>query len=140
MPICGSGGDSPTGDQNAGTGAIATGAARSLQGTAPDGLHAVQTMGLHALPTQCREAGCTVLPYAELKRLFDYYLSTVGELSVEAIGAQIRTVLAQNLKPVQLPQAERLLDRYPLVQKGAGGGRAAIRQNSPGQRGAPRAV
>ena len=111
------GGDSPTGDQNAGSGAIATGPARSLQGTAPDGLHAVQTMGLHALPTQCREAGCTVLPYAELKRLFDYYLSTVGELSVEAIGAQIRTVLAQNLKPVQLPQAERLLERYLSFKK-----------------------
>ena len=111
------GGDSPTGAQNAGSGAIATGAARSLQGTAPDGLQAVQTMGLHALPTQCREAGCTVLPYAELKRLFDYYLSTVGELSVEAISAQIRTVLAQNLKPVQLPQAERLLERYLSFKK-----------------------
>ncbi|MDT7518248.1 lipase secretion chaperone [Rhodoferax sp. TBRC 17660] len=110
-------GDSPTGDHNASSGAIATGPARSLQGTAPDGLHAVQTMGLHALPTQCREAGCTVLPYAELKRLFDYYLSTVGELSVEEIGAQIRTVLAQNLKPVQLPQAERLLERYLSFKK-----------------------
>ena len=38
------GGDSPTGAQNAGSGAITTGPARSLQGTAPDGLQAVQTI------------------------------------------------------------------------------------------------
>jgi lipase chaperone LimK len=84
----------------------------------PDGLKAVQAAALLPLPAACREAaGCTVLPYAELKRLFDYYLSTVGEQSVDAIAAQVRTVLATHLKPAQLPAAEGLLSRYLAFKK-----------------------
>ena len=84
----------------------------SLAGTAPDGLMALQAGALNPLPGQCREAGCSTLAYGELKRLFDYYLSTVGEQTIDAITLQIRQVLAQNLQSGQLPQAQRLLDRY----------------------------
>jgi lipase chaperone LimK len=86
--------------------------ALSLSGTAPDGLMALQAGLLNPLPGSCREAGCSTLAYGELKRLFDYYLSTVGEQTIDAITLQIRQVLAQNLQPGQLPQAQRLLDRY----------------------------
>lgn len=86
--------------------------ALSLAGTAPDGLMALQAGALNPLPGQCREAGCSTLAYGELKRLFDYYLSTVGEQSIPEITRQIQQVLAENLRPAQLPQAQRLLDRY----------------------------
>jgi lipase chaperone LimK len=84
----------------------------SLAGTAPDGLMALQAGALNPLPGQCREAGCSTLAYGELKRLFDYYLSTVGEQTIPEITRQIQQVLAENLRPAQLPQAQRLLDRY----------------------------
>jgi lipase chaperone LimK len=84
----------------------------SLAGTAPDGLMALQASALNPLPGQCREAGCSTLAYGELKRLFDYYLSTVGEQTIPEITRQIQQVLAENLRPAQLPQAQRLLDRY----------------------------
>lgn len=86
--------------------------ARSLEGTVPDGLAGLQAGALNALPTGCREAGCGTLAYGELKRLFDYYLSTVGEQSIAAITAEIQQVLTRNLSAGQLPQALRLLDRY----------------------------
>ncbi len=86
--------------------------ALSLAGTAPDGLMALQAGALNPLPGQCREAGCSSLAYGELKRLFDYYLSTVGEQTIPEITRQIQHVLAENLRPAQLPQAQRLLDRY----------------------------
>jgi lipase chaperone LimK len=86
--------------------------ALSLAGTAPDGLMALQAGALNPLPGQCREAGCSTLAYGELKRLFDYYLSTVGEQTIPEITRQIQQVLAENLRSAQLPQAQRLLDRY----------------------------
>lgn len=86
--------------------------ALSLAGTAPDGLMALQAGALNPLPGQCREAGCSTLAYGDLKRLFDYYLSTVGEQTIPEITRQIQQVLAENLRPAQLPQAQRLLDRY----------------------------
>lgn len=86
--------------------------ALSLAGTAPDGLMALQAGALNPLPGQCREAGCSSLAYGELKRLFDYYLSTVGEQTIPEITRQIQQVLAENLRSAQLPQAQRLLDRY----------------------------
>lgn len=73
---------------------------------------ALQAGALNPLPGQCREAGCSTLAYGELKRLFDYYLSTVGEQTIPEITRQIQQVLAENLRPAQLPQAQRLLDRY----------------------------
>lgn len=81
-------------------------AAASLQGTVPDG--AASLRGLNALPG----AASGGLAYGALRRLFDYYLSTVGELPVEAIAQQIRSELDKTLAPEQAEAAKRLLLRY----------------------------
>jgi len=79
--------------------------ARSLQDTVPDGdLQSMQTA-----------SGATVsgaLAYGELRRLFDYYLSTVGEQSIETITAQIQAELQRRLPPPQAHKAQRLLGLY----------------------------
>ncbi len=78
----------------------------SLQGTTPDG--AASLGALQALPG----AGPGGLPYGALRRLFDYYLSTVGELTVEVIAEQIRQELGRTLEPARVDAAKRLLARY----------------------------
>lgn len=52
------------------------------------------------------------LPYAELKRLFDYYLSAVGEQTIDAITLEIASDLDRRLSPDQRPAAKRLLALY----------------------------
>lgn len=87
-------------------GADATTPARSLQGTIPDGNLAVlpggQTLG---------DTGGT-LAYAGLKRLFDYYLSAVGEQSIETITRQIHAELDKSVPPAQVQAAKALLTKY----------------------------
>lgn len=79
--------------------------ARSLQDTLPDGdLQSLQTAGSAGAPS--------ALAYGELRRLFDYYLSTVGEQSIEAITAHIRAELQRRLPPPQALKAQRLLALY----------------------------
>ena len=82
-------------------------AARSLQGTVPDGLPLPGA--LHALPDATATGG---LDYGGLKRLFDYYLSTVGEQSVDTITQQIRAELDKTLDATRAEAAKRLLGRY----------------------------
>ena len=78
---------------------------RSMQDTVPDGdLRPVQS------GQQVGQSG--PLAYAELKRLFDYYLSAVGEQSIEAITQQITSALDQRLPPPQAHEAKRLLALY----------------------------
>jgi lipase chaperone LimK len=78
---------------------------RSMQDTLPDGdLQAIQK-GLAASTS----GG---LAYGELKRLFDYYLSAVGEQSIETITLQIRGELDRRLPPAQAQKAQRLLGLY----------------------------
>ena len=56
------------------------------------------------------------LPYAALKRLFDYYLSTLGERDLAVIVQQLQQELAQQLLAAQLSAARRLLDLYLAYQ------------------------
>jgi lipase chaperone LimK len=79
--------------------------ARSLQDTLPDG-------NLEPLRTGSPTEVTSALAYGELRRLFDYYLSTVGEQSVEAITAQIRSELQRRLSAPQAQKAQQLLERY----------------------------
>lgn len=72
--------------------------ARSLQGTQPEGI---------ALDG----AGELVLGPALLRR-FDYWLTTLGERSLEAVRADIERDLADELRPSSLQQALRLRDAY----------------------------
>lgn len=79
--------------------------AKSLQDTLPDG-------DLQTLRTGSQTGEPSALAYGELKRLFDYYLSTVGEQGVEAIVAHIRNELQRRLPAPQSTKAKKLLDRY----------------------------
>ncbi|HYD93798.1 MAG TPA: lipase secretion chaperone [Noviherbaspirillum sp.] len=72
---------------------------RSLQGTVPDG-RIDSTLAAEQVAS------------AELVRLFDYYLSAVGETPVDAIRAEIERELGQRLKPEAAAEARRLLARY----------------------------
>ena len=103
----------------------------SMQGTQPDAdlaaLQSVTPAGLF------RPAA-----YAQLLRLFDYYLSAVGEASMDAITQRIGAELDQSLPQPQAREAKRLLSMYlafkralaDLEQDHAAGGTGvqAIRQ------------
>ena len=49
---------------------------------------------------------------AELKRLFDYYLSAIGEKNLPEIQSQIEKILDQKLQVKAAAQAKELLKRY----------------------------
>lgn len=78
---------------------------RSMLDTVPDG--ELQTLQAGAAP-----GAIGPLAYGELKRLFDYYLSAVGEQSVQAITLQIRSELDRKLPALQAQKAHRLLGLY----------------------------
>lgn len=80
--------------------------APSMRGTVPDG-------DFHA-PSAGSERGQTggTLAYAELRRLFDYYLSAVGEQSIASITQEIHRAIDQNVPQAQVPRAKSLLGRY----------------------------
>jgi lipase chaperone LimK len=78
---------------------------RSMQDTLPDG--DLQTMQVAS------SAGATgALAYGELKRLFDYYLSAVGEQSIAVITQHIQSELERRLPAPQAAKAQRLLALY----------------------------
>ena len=79
---------------------------RSMQDTLPDGNLLTTTLAGAAAGTS------GALAYGELKRLFDYYLSAVGEQSIETITLQIRGELDRRLPPEQAKKAQRLLGLY----------------------------
>lgn len=72
---------------------------RSLEGTKPDG-------DLKVL------AGDKLLVDAELARTFDYYLSAMGEKSLDAIKIEAERELERKLSPAAAAEAKRLLGRY----------------------------
>jgi lipase chaperone LimK len=77
----------------------ATPFAPSLQGTRPDGaVHVTQDD--------------SVVADAQLIELFDYYLSTVGEKSPDAVRAEIERELDRTLRPLAAAAAKRVLTRY----------------------------
>lgn len=78
---------------------------RSMQDTLPDG-------DLRTMQAGSKAGATGVLAYGELKRLFDYYLSAVGEQSIETITLQIRSELDRRLPPEQAKKAQRLLALY----------------------------
>jgi lipase chaperone LimK len=78
---------------------------RSMQGTLPDGDLLALQGGQSAIPSGS-------LAYGELRRLFDYYLSAVGEQSIEAITQHIHAELGRRLPAQQAKKAQRLLALY----------------------------
>lgn len=78
----------------------------SMRGTVPDGdLRKAVAGGSQTGPSE-------KLPYAELKRMFEYYLSAVGEKNVDAIKVEIASELERRLPPSQVAPAKRLLNLY----------------------------
>ncbi len=72
---------------------------RSLAGTSPDA-------ELHA------DSSDALVVDAALGRLFDYYLSALGEKSLDAIRAEIEAELGRRLKQPAAAEARRLMGRY----------------------------
>lgn len=72
---------------------------RSLEGTRPDGDIRL-------------DAGDALVVDAQLGRLFDYYLSAVGEKSIDEIRIEIEHELDRRLKPAAAGEAKHLLTRY----------------------------
>jgi lipase chaperone LimK len=73
--------------------------APSLRGTRPDG-------AVRVAPDD------SVVADAQLIELFDYYLSTVGEKSPDAVRAEIERELDRTLRPPAAAAAKRVLTRY----------------------------
>ena len=72
---------------------------RSMEGTKPDGNLKVA-------------AGQALVVDAELAHLFDYYLSALGEKSLDAIKVETERELDRKLSPQAAAEAKRLLGRY----------------------------
>jgi lipase chaperone LimK len=70
----------------------------SMAGTQPDG--------------RLQAPGGDLRIDAELRHLFDYYLSALGEAELPAIRAGIEQELSRRLKPAAAAQARRLLGQY----------------------------
>lgn len=80
--------------------------ARSMQGTDPDGDLKAWAAAHHS------GQASAALPYAELRHLFDYYLSAIGERDLASIVQHIRQAIDQSLGPAQSAAAKHLLERY----------------------------
>jgi lipase chaperone LimK len=53
-----------------------------------------------------------------VRRLFDYFLTTIGEESIETITARLRAYIRHKLPPMAADEAERLLDSYLAYKQG----------------------
>jgi lipase chaperone LimK len=93
--------------------------APSLAGTTTDGIDP-------------RAAGPVLVLEPGLIRLFDHYLATLGERSIEAIRAQVAHELRQRFAPAAARQAEDVLDRYLAFREAL---RSAAPHASSGGRG-----
>lgn len=78
---------------------------RSMEGTVPDG-----SLGVWKAGSSADAAGPLAL--GELRRMFDYYLSAVGEKSIAAITQEINAEIERSLAPTNVPKAKRILGLY----------------------------
>jgi lipase chaperone LimK len=77
----------------------------SMEGTVPDG-----SLGAWKAGRSADAAGPLAL--GELRRMFDYYLSAVGEKSIAAITQEINVEIDHTLSPTNVPKAKRILGLY----------------------------
>lgn len=109
---------------------------KSMQDTVPDGTALTPSAAAH-------DADDSALAYGELRRLFDYYLSALGEKDLPAIIRQIQTELDRRLSATQSRKAQHLLELYLQFKRAlvdlqarpalAGSGVTAIRQRMQAQ-------
>ena len=86
--------------------------ARSLQGTEPDG----QLRFFANLPAKDTVTSAD-LPNESLKRMFDYYLSTLGEADEAGVLRQIEQEIDKNLRGAHALAARQLLYKYVGYKK-----------------------
>jgi len=93
----------------------------SMAGTRPDG--------------RLQAVGDDLRIDAELRHLFDYYLSALGEAELPAIRTGIEQELARRLKPAAAARAQRLLGQYLAYKRALaeaeGAQPAAMEKRSP---------
>lgn len=82
--------------------------AKSLEGTVPNG--GLPAIGAYA--NRYADAFKDGMPYAHLRRFFDYYLSTHGEKDDAAITAQIHAEIDQYLPPELAHKVRALFGKY----------------------------
>ncbi|MBT2748722.1 MULTISPECIES: lipase secretion chaperone [unclassified Lysobacter] len=80
----------------------------SLQGTSVDGAIRLDALGAPAADR-------------ELRRLFDYFISRIGERTEQQIRSDIRAYLSARLTPQALAQVMAWFDAYVSVEKAAAG-------------------
>lgn len=78
---------------------------RSMEGTVPDG-------SLGAWKGRSGTDAAAPLALGELRRMFDYYLSAVGEKSIAGITQEINAEIERSLAPANVPKAKRILGLY----------------------------
>jgi len=89
----------------------ATAAPRPASASAP-GSFAPSLVGTTTEGIATASAGASLVLEPGLIRLFDHYLTTLGERSLEEIRAQLARELAQRYAPAAARQAVDVLDRY----------------------------
>ena len=72
---------------------------KSYQGSQPDGAINLDDNG-------------DIILDVDLKRLFDYYLSAIGELPLDQMRKYLQQFAAENLNPIQLQQLLEYFDQY----------------------------
>ncbi|QEL55053.1 lipase chaperone [Chromobacterium paludis] len=102
----------PAGAQTGGAAATGGAPAASLRGTQPDGEVKTSLQG-------------DLKVDQELRRLFDYYLATLGERTLPQIRADVRRDLQGRLQSRALAQAMSLFDRYVAYRQSLTGMAAA---------------
>lgn len=101
---------------------------RSLDGTEVDGSAEADAAG-------------RLKPAFALRRLFDYFLSTVGEEPLPRVRERLQAYLRTHLPPLAAREAMNLLDRYLAYQQARGEiGQGAAGNGGHGGNGAPDAT
>lgn len=94
------------------TGSAAGGFARSLEGTEPDG-----SLRFFANLPASATVNSADLPNEALKRMFDYYLSALGEADEASVLHQIGLEIDKNLSGAHARAARQLLGKYVGYKK-----------------------
>ncbi|MDQ8038214.1 MAG: lipase secretion chaperone [Pedobacter sp.] len=119
------GGPADSADAQAGQpGALSADGQPITQGPSPDSF----VTGLEQLPNSLQgtevdgelevDAGGHLKITNGVRRVFDYFLSTIGEESLDTIVARIKAYIRHKLPPMAAGEAEALLDKYIAYKRG----------------------
>lgn len=114
----------PAGAESVASGAVSADGQPLARGPSPDSF----VTGLEQLPNSLQgtevdgelevDAGGHLKITNGVRRVFDYFLSTMGEESLETILARIKAYIRHKLPPMAAGEAEALLDKYIAYKRG----------------------